>query len=242
MYDTLSERQIAILKGVVIEFAKTGSPVGSSIISEKYVNASGATIRNDMSVLTKMGYLQKSHFSAGRYPTSIGFRYYINRLMVEDDINYIDEMRIKQHLHESRFEKEKLIKTAIDELADSLRYVSVAISDNSVLYSGISDILDYEEFRDLDNLRGVLAVIENYSMLNSVFNKYIEGELLKVLVGDECGFSSFEPCAIVYAQFSLYHGTKGFIGVVGPVRMVYNQVIPKVRMVAETLTDVTRGW
>lgn len=243
MPKTMTERQIEILFSIIQEFMKTAIPVGSIAIAEKYdIDASPATIRNEMVELTDMGYLDKSHFSAGRVPTPLAFRYYIDRLMDEDAIDYMDEVEIRQALHNQRFEKEKLIKSAVDALANSLKYAAVAIADDAVFYSGISEILDYPEFQDLYNLKSILSIIENYTTLRGIFNKAISDSEIKVLVGDEAGFHAFEPCALVYSEFRLYQGQIGFIGVIGPIRMMYSHVIPRVRFTAETLSGVTRGW
>ncbi len=239
----MTERQTAILLGIIEEFMKTASPIGSVVLSEKYkIKSSPATIRNEMVDLAEMGYLEKTHFSAGRIPTPLGFRYYIDRLMEEDDLDYMEEVELRQALHRQRFERDKLIKAAVDMLSGSLKYASVAVADDSVFYSGISEILDYPEFQDIDNLRNIFSIIENYSILKGIFNKALSDSEIKVLVGDEAGFQAFEPCSLVYAEFRLYQGQIGFIGVIGPVRMLYSHVIPRVRLAAETLSGVTRGW
>lgn len=243
MQKTMTDRQTQILLAIIQEFMRTAMPVGSMAISDEYdIKASPATIRNEMVELTDMGYLQKSHFSAGRVPTHLGFRYYIDRLMEEEEIDYMDEVEIRQALHRQRFERDKLIRSAVDTLANSLKYASVAITDDSVFYSGISEILDYHEFQDLDNLKSIISIIENYTTLKGMFNKAVSDSEIKVLVGDEAGFRAFEPCSLVYSEFRLYQGQVGFIGVIGPLRMVYSHVIPRVRLMAETLSGVTRGW
>ena len=239
----MTERQTHILLAVISEFVETAFPVGSQVIVEKYkVKASPATIRNEMVELTEMGFLAKSHFSAGRVPTYLGFRYYIDRLMEEESVNYMEEVEMRQELHRRRFQKDKLIKCAVDVLSDSLKYASIALADDSVFYSGISEMLDYQEFQDIDNLRSILTIIENAVTLDRIFKKAFSDSDTKVLVGSEAGFNAFEPCALVYSEFTVYQGQQGYIGVIGPMRMLYSHVIPRVRFMAETLSVVTRGW
>lgn len=239
----ITERQVAILAAIIKEFMETALPVGSTVVAERYkVKASPATIRNEMVSLANMGYLEKNHFSAGRIPTSIGFRYYIDRIMLEEDLNYIEEVAIRQELHRQRFAKDKLVKSAVDSLAEHLKYAVVAIADDGVFYSGIAEMLDYQEFHDLDNLRNILSIIENYEMLENVFKKVTSDSDIKILVGDEAGFRAFDPCAIVYSRFDLYNGQFGYISVIGPMRMIYSQVIPWVRFTSDVLSSVTRGW
>lgn len=81
-------RQETILKLIVEEFISTANPVGSKTLIEKYhLTFSSATIRNDMMVLEKDGYIEKTHVSSGRVPSSKGYRYYVSKLRENDDLN-----------------------------------------------------------------------------------------------------------------------------------------------------------
>ncbi|MGI6075876.1 MAG: heat-inducible transcriptional repressor HrcA [Pyramidobacter sp.] len=78
----LTERQLEIVFAVVYEYIKTGEPVGSRTISRKFLkNHSAATIRNEMSDLEEMGYFTQPHSSAGRLPTSMAYRVYVNSIL-----------------------------------------------------------------------------------------------------------------------------------------------------------------
>ena len=92
MSDTLDKRKGEILSNIVSEYIKTGKPVGSSSIVRKYrLNVSPATVRNEMAELEKMGYIYQPHTSAGRMPTSKGYRYYVETtLKNRKKINVLD--------------------------------------------------------------------------------------------------------------------------------------------------------
>lgn len=78
----LSQRKQKILKAVIDEYVGTAEPVGSRAIAKKdELGLSSATIRNEMADLEEMGYLIQPHTSAGRVPTDIGYRFYVNSLM-----------------------------------------------------------------------------------------------------------------------------------------------------------------
>src|SRR5579864_9350556 len=78
----ISPRQAKILAAIVKENCETGQPVASGDLVEKYnFNVSSPTIRNEMQVLEKNGYIKQPHTSAGRVPTDKGFRYFVNQLM-----------------------------------------------------------------------------------------------------------------------------------------------------------------
>ena len=84
MQYNLDERKQKILKAIIQTYLETGEPVGSRTIA-KYsdLKLSSATIRNEMSDLTDMGYIAQPHTSAGRIPSDKGYRYYVDAMMAE---------------------------------------------------------------------------------------------------------------------------------------------------------------
>src|SRR3954463_6623862 len=75
----LDERKAAILKAVVEEHIHTAKPVGSQTIARSGgLQVSSATVRNDMTVLEREGYLVQPHTSAGRIPTDRGYRFFVD--------------------------------------------------------------------------------------------------------------------------------------------------------------------
>ena len=89
----LDERKRKILKAIIQTYLETGEPVGSRTIS-KYtdLNLSSATIRNEMSDLEDLGYIVQPHTSAGRIPSDLGYRLYVDELMKEKD-QEVSEMK-----------------------------------------------------------------------------------------------------------------------------------------------------
>ena len=78
----LPERKRRILKAIVENYIETAEPVGSKTLADSFdVPISSATIRNEMSELEEMGYLEKPHVSAGRIPSYAAYRLYVNELM-----------------------------------------------------------------------------------------------------------------------------------------------------------------
>ena len=92
----LDDRKKKILSSVVEDYILSAEPVGSKTIADKYnLEYSSATIRNDMKLLEESGFLEQPHVSAGRIPSTKGYRYYVDNLMEEKnlsmlDINYIN--------------------------------------------------------------------------------------------------------------------------------------------------------
>ncbi|NQU63151.1 MAG: heat-inducible transcription repressor HrcA [SAR324 cluster bacterium] len=78
----MDKRAELVLELIVEHYAKTAEPVGSRVLTKLIeVKISAATIRNIMSDLSEMGMIVQPHISAGRIPTDLGYRYYINRIL-----------------------------------------------------------------------------------------------------------------------------------------------------------------
>ena len=95
----LTPRKQAVLKAIVKAYIETGEPVGSKILTELIENApSSATLRNEMSELCDLGFLEQPHTSAGRIPTSRGFQFYVKKLMPAGEISESDKAYIDNAL------------------------------------------------------------------------------------------------------------------------------------------------
>ena len=85
-YYELDERKMKILEMVIEEYTRTAEPVGSLKIS-KDLGYSSATIRNEMAELENLGLLEQPHTSAGRIPTTEGYRWYVDQVMKIKSLN-----------------------------------------------------------------------------------------------------------------------------------------------------------
>ena len=101
----LSPRKMQILRAIVESHISNGEPVGSKFLSQTIpMTASPATIRNEMAELEEMGYLEQPHTSAGRVPSRLGYRFYVDTLArqynaAKDEIDEINE-RLRFKLNE----------------------------------------------------------------------------------------------------------------------------------------------
>ncbi|MBV9526079.1 MAG: hypothetical protein JOZ46_09745, partial [Candidatus Dormibacteraeota bacterium] len=82
----LDARKQQILKAVVADYTRTGVPVGSQALALHLASWSSATIRNELAMLSEVGYLIQPHTSAGRVPSDLGYRYYVDFLMEEEEM------------------------------------------------------------------------------------------------------------------------------------------------------------
>ncbi len=125
----LSERKQHILAVIVERYIATGEPVGSKVICNQMGNAvSSATIRNDMADLVELGLLAQPHTSAGRIPSQEGYRYYVDNLMADYELDADEQERMKIWLGSFSGEPDKLLEKAGSILAELTNCVAVSSS------------------------------------------------------------------------------------------------------------------
>lgn len=125
----LSERKKQILKAIIGDYIRTAEPVGSKALTEGHeLPFSSATIRNEMSELEDMGYLEKPHTSAGRIPSPQGYRLYVDELMERPADNAEDGNALQNSVLTKVRELDHLIQEAGKLLTSLTNYASVAIT------------------------------------------------------------------------------------------------------------------
>ena len=117
----LHERKRKILKAIIQTYLETGEPVGSRTIS-KYtdLNLSSATIRNEMSDLEDLGYIVQPHTSAGRIPSDLGYRLYVDELMKEKEKYSKESMEIIKRSNEELREFKHDLKNYLLPLQEAM--------------------------------------------------------------------------------------------------------------------------
>lgn len=241
----MTPRQRKILEAIINEFMESAEAVGSLAISEKYnLGVSPATIRSEMADLVRQGYITMSHSSSGRVPTTTGIRYYINELMGSEDPNYIEEIEIARRIFESRFAKEKLVKQSVNVAAEISRCLSIALLEDVNFVAGVSDLIRYPEFQDVEKLKSLLAILENYQIMSNLFSKvYRDSEKgVKIIIGEETEIESMSNCGVVFDTFTVHGGEQGVFAIIGPSRMNYAKVIPLVNLITNKLDQAVFGW
>jgi len=137
MYSKLSEREESILRYVIHQFILTANPVGSRNLSKKYdIGYSAATVRNIMSDLEESGFLGHPHTSAGRVPTDLGYRFYVNSLMETPQLTQNEVEFIESHFDKLNAETDAILKITsniLSSLTSQLAYVSYPKLGNAIL-------------------------------------------------------------------------------------------------------------
>ena len=177
----LTDRQKLILKAIIEEYVATSEPVGSKVLTEKpYLDFSSATLRYEMQHLEETGYLQKTHTSSGRIPSEVGYKYYIDHLIIRDDevtefYKYIDS--IFDDKLSSRSEKVKKLTEFLSDLTSY--YTAIITSPNEqakVLRLEIVPLTEKEAI-----LLIVTSTGDVQSEIIEIPNNYKMDDLLKII-------------------------------------------------------------
>ena len=331
----MEPRKSEILRAVVNEFTVSAIPVGSHALASRYfLNLSSATIRNELSELSDLGYLVQPHTSAGRVPTDRGYRYFVDFLMHSEPVPrqvraYIDEelraapaetqalvekvamtvaavtgnasvvsaphgpqARIKHLdlvsleptavllilLMEGNLLRQQVINLPSAITQAELSRLSVKINrelggkdrdevmlrlnrlaagaekevlsrlsllleqfeqgaETLVVHDGVRNLLKQPEFAEPGRLHEVLEVLEESRHLTALLRELIGDSDMQVVIGSENVTSQLRSCTVVLTTYGPSGRIKGTLGVVGPTRMQYGQIIGRLRAVARLASD-----
>ncbi len=339
----INERAGKVLNHIIQNYVSTGQPVGSTTLARAPdLQVSSATVRNVMSDLEELGLIHSPYTSAGRIPTSAGYRTYINQLlhaqplhcdqsseieralqqyddpkklltnasqmlsrltsfagvvsmpdsefshfkqieflklkkervlailvtedgMVENKVLNLDQeysdselVRASNYFNDayagrSMFEvRQDLLKkmeqdstemrgamqTAV-EMAQSL--LNEQEEDDEVVVSGRSNLFGLPDFSETEQLKGVLDTFHTKRVLLDLVSKSLSGEGISIYIGEESGYQALEACSVIAMPYEKEGQRVGVLGVIGPTRMAYDQVVAVVdvtsRLLSSALSD-----
>ena len=125
----LTQRKKQILRAIVDAYITTAEPVGSKAVAQfAQISLSSATIRNEMADLTEMGYLEQPHTSAGRIPSAIGYRLYVNELMGEHHLTLQETRRINEAMNLRVEQMDKVMDKAGKVLSQLINYPTFSMA------------------------------------------------------------------------------------------------------------------
>lgn len=129
MTQLLDVRKMRILEAIVDDYILTATPVGSRTLSKRNdIELSPATIRNEMSDLTELGFLEQPHTSAGRIPNERAYRLYVNNIMDSAKLTDDEAEYIRNHLNTKVNEVGEVIKQTARMLSGITNYTSVVLT------------------------------------------------------------------------------------------------------------------
>lgn len=236
----MTERQTAILSAIVELYAKTAEPVGSQAIASHF-ETSSATIRAEMGELEGAGYITQPHVSAGRVPTDRGYRAYVNRLSEERrPLSYAPEpsiSRINQLVAKrlkSVDQAERAIKVATGVLTEITHNLGLATLSDSIYLHGMASLFAQPEFF---GGRGAYEVARLLDSLDEWLDEAAPTERISVYIGGENPIGKSSGCSLIIARFASPYSDRSYIGVLGPTRQNYSQVIGLVDYTGKLLEE-----
>lgn len=124
----MDERKFRILQAIIDDYILTAVPVGSRTISKKYdMGLSSATIRNEMSDLEELGYLDQPHVSAGRIPSAKAYRLYVDQLLKTGRLRTDSDTAVRAHFGGRVRQMEDVMDRAAQVLSNLTNYTAVVL-------------------------------------------------------------------------------------------------------------------
>jgi len=338
----LSERKKLILKTLVEAHIEGGEPVGSKyIMQNNLLSCSSATIRNEMAELEQMGYLVQPHTSAGRVPSELGYRFYVDSLVEQYAKTSREVVQINQLLKAKMAEIDQILDTASRLASSMTNYTGIAIKpkassvtmtkfevvsiddhtfamlmitssgtvktkkvkilgevreeslrrlaelfngclcglsadmitlpiimelenamgDDAYLInpavksvyevmneidggemrlSGINHLLKYPEYSDTQEFGQLLGTLESQDEILDLVSSS-ENDDINVLIGSESPVKVMNNSSLVFKPIKKNGRTVGVIGVLGPRRMNYKQVLQTIGEITESISSIIDG-
>lgn len=216
--EALSSRKQDLLAGIVQEYTETARPVGSKWLVDKLgLDLSSATIRNEMKELEDQGFITHPHTSAGRIPTALGYRYYIE--------HFLDKTAPLASDHQARLDAsvanaaEPVVKQLAKEIAAiSNDAVLVSLNHSSFYYTGITNLFRKPEFRAVAEVTVLSELIDHLDDVMTALQQRTFSDI-EVLLAEDNPVSEY--CATVVTRYAVTPQTSGVMAILGPTRMNY---------------------
>lgn len=172
----MGDRQKKLLKVIIETYIKTVKPVGSKSLVKKF-NCSSATIRNDMSILEDLGYLEKTHTSSGRIPSEAGYKYYVEYLMKPKEITGDTVLKLQTILNNKELILSDAITKCMEIISDITNCTSIVLGKMSK-----STVLKQISIIPIDLRRVVAVLVTNTGHVENIQEVIPDGIDIKEVV------------------------------------------------------------
>ena len=340
----IAQRAEVLLNTLIRRYVTDGQPVGSRTLSkESSLDLSPATIRNVVADLEDLGLVSSPHTSAGRIPTQLGYRFFVDSIMKVQPINHGVVQDIREHLGVSGG-REEVLQNASEMLSQSTRFagvvtltkqrnlqlrqveflklsgnriLSILVTDDGrvenrvlnadrsfteselveaancfnsvyagktlsqvkenllsdlkadnaeadrimrtavtmvqdlfstdtentdeVVVRGETNLMGVPEFTEVGKLKSIFDTFRTKHNLLDLMERSIRGDGIQIFIGDESGYDAFTDCSVITAPYNTDGEGVGVIGVIGPTRMAYEDIVPVVDITARLIGNVLGG-
>lgn len=231
----ISARQAKILAAIVKENCDSGQPVASNDLVEKYnFNVSSPTIRNEMQVLEKNGFIKQPHTSAGRVPTDKGFRYFVNQLMDRVKLTLKEQDRLKTELMKLQMANAEVSRRLAKLVSEYSQQASFVLLPEEVSTAGFSNILSNPAL-PAEDAREIAEFFDHIDEHAEKMMKDYSGHGPEAKIGKEITLSKNSDYSMIVSGLKLSSGKKGVIGLIGPKSMKYEKNMTLIEYIAKLL-------
>ena len=225
----LTPRQINILESIIKEYIDKASPIGSKFLAKRYdFGIKPAALRIEMQKLTDQGYLDQPHISAGRIPTSKGYRFFVGNLEANNSIE-----NCFSDCFEGIEDNFRLIREITKRLAEATSSLALAyILDEDLFWrDGWKDVSDNPEFKISSFWK---EFINEAEFLEEDFKSLKEDEL-KVYIGP--GKLHSDNFSLIVSKSQFLNEEQGYLAILGPKRMAYDKNISLINSLIRILDE-----
>lgn len=162
----LTQRQLLILYKIIEHFTVSGDPVSSkTLVDEGTIEASSATIRNEMSVLEEMNYIEKVHSSSGRIPSVQGYRFYVDNLLRPKNVRKNEKVKIKDMMGSHIFQMSDVFYQSAELLSELTNYTAIVLGPQSKM----NTLTGFRIVPLNDKQMMIVLQLDNYEVQNMLF-------------------------------------------------------------------------
>lgn len=181
MKGNLNPRKSQILRAIIIDYINTAEPIGSrSLVKRHNIGLSAATIRNEMADLEELGFLVQPHTSAGRIPSQLGYRYFVDGLLSSQSLENMKIGEFKQHYSDKVDDLNQLITETASILSNLTNYTSVILSAPNPTV-----VLKHLDFIQLNDREGLILIVTDKGVVQHkkiVFNYPFKEDELSIIL------------------------------------------------------------
>lgn len=235
----MNQRQQEILQAVVELYTESALPIGSQVLLDTYdFQVSSATLRNDLSALEEAGYLYQPHTSAGRIPTTQGYRAYVEDIMGEELLTKREQQRLQSELLMLKAKQVRMGRSTAKLLSALSGNLAVTgVLDRAEFYDfGMRELIDNPEFQEIDELCQLVETLDSLDeRLEGILGDLPNGET-RIYIGEENPIREISNCSMIIAPFENSEG-RGILAIIGPKRMHYAKNKSLLEYVQRILSD-----
>lgn len=217
----------SIFQLVAEEYITSAEPVGSQALVERYkLEVSPATIRNWFAMLEELGLLQQPHTSGGRILTEEGVKLYVQEFVTPRSASKKVRTHLERHAQESGERKVKLMAKELAELLGLA--VILAHHEQDTFYTGLSQLFAQPEFRHWQRVVSMTELLDHLDQTLGSLRKTRFAQP-QWLIGKECPFGPASSALLASTPY-------GLIGILGPLRMDYQEALSHLLTTIELLS------